>query len=229
MRLDKYLSNSTDLSRSQAKKALKSAIVTVDGAIVKDGATHISPEQIIHLDGEIVQPCGERYFMLNKPLGYVSATTDKRHLTVLELLDGPNLDQLHIAGRLDIDSTGLVLITSNGNWSHRITSPKHGCVKRYVVETTELIDPSAIGQFANGIMLDGEKRKTRPARLEIIDDFTAAVFVSEGKYHQVKRMFAAIGNHVDALHRTDIGKISLDDSLHEGEYRALTPEEIGSI
>lgn len=229
MRLDKFLSNSTDLSRSQAKKALKSRLVTVDGCVVKDGSVQISAEQLVCLDKTPVETCGHRYFMLYKPIGYVSATKDKNHLTALELLDEIKLDKLHIAGRLDIDSSGLLLITSDGNWSHKITSPNHHCDKRYRVETSEVISPSAIEQFNEGILLSGEQRKTRPAKLKIIDDFNAVVTISEGKYHQVKRMFAAVNNHVDTLHRCSIGAINLDEKLCEGEYRALTIEEINSV
>ncbi len=229
MRLDKYLSNSTELTRSQAKKALKARLVTVDGCVVKDGATQITAEQTIRLDDCPVEASGQRYFMLYKPVGYISATKDKNQLTAFELLDEINLDKLHIAGRLDIDSSGLLLITSDGNWSHRITSPKHHCDKRYQVETSEVIAPSAVEKFAEGILLSSESRKTRPAKLEIIDDFNAVIIINEGKYHQVKRMFAAVGNHVDSLHRSSIGKITLDESLREGEYRPLTHDEINSI
>jgi 16S rRNA pseudouridine516 synthase len=230
MRLDKYLGNVTDLSRSQAKIAIKNGLVRVENRIVRDAAMQIKPqEQQVRLEGSILGPCGPRYFMLHKPQGYVCATTDRRHPTVLDLLDEPNLNKLHIAGRLDIDSSGLVLITDDGNWSHRVTSPKHHCIKRYQVELAEPLETETVSAFKNGILLESETRKTRPAELVIIDSYHAEVLIGEGRYHQVKRMFAAVGNFVKTLHRVSVGNIILDETLSPGEYRPLSTDEINSI
>lgn len=229
MRLDKYLANVSDYSRSKVKKLLKSGCVTVAGECVTDPRYEVTPTDRVAIDGQLLRAATERYFMLNKPLGYVSATKDREHLTVLELFDEDNLDQLHIAGRLDIDTTGLLLVTDDGRWSHRVMSPNSDCKKTYLVETEDPILPEAIQKIEAGIKLQGEMRPTLPAILELLDEHTARLTIAEGKYHQVKRMFAAVGNRVDYLHREQIGGIVLDESLQLGEYRPLTAEEVASI
>lgn len=229
MRLDKYLANVSDYSRSEAKKLLKSGRVTVAGECVNDPRCEVDASAEVTIDGQLLRSATARYFMLNKPLGYVSATKDREHLTVLELLDEDNLEQLHIAGRLDIDTTGLLLITDDGRWSHRVMSPNSDCKKTYLVETEDPILPEAIACIENGIKLQGELRPTLPAQLELLDEHTARLTIAEGKYHQVKRMFAATGNRVDMLHRERIGGITLDETLQPGEYRPLTAEEVASI
>jgi 16S rRNA pseudouridine516 synthase len=143
----------------------------------------------------------------------------------MELLDEDNLQQLHVAGRLDIDTSGLVLLSDDGNWSHRITAPRHKCPKRYRVTLAAPLDPAAVEQFAAGLTLRNEAKKTKPATLEILTPTEVRLTIGEGKYHQVKRMFAAIGNHVVALHREAIGALQLDESLAPGEYRPLSEAE----
>jgi len=229
MRLDKYLASVTDYSRSEVKKLIKSGRVLAAGEVVTDPRYVVEAMTPVALDGALLRHATPRYFMLNKPLGYVSATKDRQHLTVLELLDEDNPEQLHIAGRLDIDTTGLLLLTDDGQWSHRVTAPNKACAKTYLVETVEPIPESAIAKFSEGVFLHNEKRRTLPAKLEIVDVQTARLTITEGKFHQVKRMFHAIENEVETLHRESIGAIVLDPSLGEGEYRALTEQEIGSI
>jgi 16S rRNA pseudouridine516 synthase len=163
--------------------------------------------------------------MLNKPADFICSTTDESHPSVLRLLDIEKPQNLHIAGRLDVDTTGLVLITDDGQWSHAITSPKKECGKRYRAELADPIDESAVKQFAEGIQLRNETVLTRPAKLEIISPHEVVVTLHEGKYHQVKRMFAALGNKVVELHREAVGHIELDDELEPGEWRYLTDEE----
>ena len=229
MRLDKYIATVTDFSRSEAKVLLKQKRVKVAGVRVTDPRTVVAENTDVSIDGELLRAAGYRYFMLNKPEGYISATKDRHHLIVLELLDEDNLDQLHIAGRLDIDTTGLLLITDDGRWSHRVTSPNRDCKKTYLLETSEPISPEAIKAIEQGIQLDNEKRPTKPATMDLIDEHTARLTISEGKYHQVKRMLAAVGNKVDLLHRERIGSIVLDRDLSPGEYRSLTAKEATSI
>jgi 16S rRNA pseudouridine516 synthase len=229
MRLDKYVANVTDYSRSDVKKIIKAGRVSVAGEVIQDPRHNVDAIAEVMLDGEIMRTATYRYFMLNKPQGYVSATKDRQHLTVLELLEEDNLDQLHISGRLDIDTTGLILLTDDGQWSHRVTSPNKDCKKTYLVETVDPIDGSAIETFTEGIFLHNEKRRTLPAELVILDLHVARLTISEGKYHQVKRMFHAINNEVESLHRESIGSIVLDESLGEGEYRSLTDKEIASL
>ena len=229
MRLDKYLTTVTNLTRAECRRVLKSSTVTVDGLRVTDPSIHVDQRAEVAIDGEVLRTAIARYFMLNKPSGYVSATKDREHLTVLEWFDEDNLDKLHIAGRLDIDTTGLLLLTDDGQWSHRVTSPKYDCKKTYWLETADPITAEAIEQIEQGIQLDNEKRPTKPATIKLIDVQTARLTISEGKYHQVKRMLAAVGNKVELLHRERIGDIVLDKDLMPGEYRALTEKEAASI
>ena len=229
MRLDKYIASVTDYSRSDVKKILKLGLVEVAGVVVSDPATTVPESAAVTLDGHVLRAAGYRYFMLHKPLGYVCANKDKRHMTIMELLEEDNALQLHAAGRLDIDATGLVLISDDGQWIHRIISPKKQCIKTYHVETANPVDSGYISRFAEGISLEGERRKTLPADLEILDEQSTRLNICEGKYHQVKRMFAAMGNKVDSLHREKIGGISLDPDLLPGEYRPLTEAERDSV
>jgi 16S rRNA pseudouridine516 synthase len=229
MRLDKYIASVTDYSRRDVKKLLREGLVSVSGVVEADPGFNLAAGTQVLLDGEPLRAAGFRYFMLHKPLGYVCANKDRRHQTVMELLDEDNLQQLHVAGRLDIDTSGLVLLSDDGQWVHRVTSPRNDCRKTYYVETADPIDKSCVGIFLEGVKLDGEKRKTLPAQLNIIDEQSARLIISEGKYHQVKRMFAAVGNRVDILHREQIGSVMLDKDLQPGEYRALTEEEVSLL
>ncbi|PXZ03349.1 16S rRNA pseudouridine(516) synthase RsuA [Gilliamella apicola] len=228
MRLDKFLAHHLGVSRTIVNKELKAQKVTVNGDVVKSGTYHISSDQIVEYDGvEIVPITENRYFMLNKPQGYVCSTDDPDHPTILYFIDEPMSEKLHSAGRLDLDTTGLVLLTDDGKWSHRITSPKHHCEKIYQVTVEQPLTTNLIEIFKQGIQLKSEKTLTEPAKLIIIDDYHAELTISEGRYHQVKRMFAAVNNHVTQLHRKQIGVIVLD--IPEGEYRPLTQDEISSF
>ncbi|EAR59873.1 16S rRNA pseudouridine(516) synthase RsuA [Neptuniibacter caesariensis] len=229
MRLDKYLAQSTGFSRKEVRRFMKAGEVVVNDLEIKDPALHISDEDDVYLSGYPVEAPGEKYLMLHKPLGCVCSNDDSTHPTVLSLLDLPRAEELTICGRLDVDTTGLVLITSNGKWAHKVTSPKHKTGKRYQVTTADPIPQDAITKFAKGLMLINEKERTKPAELTIIGEYEAEVVLTEGRYHQVKRMFAAIGNKVEELHRVSIGAISLDEDLEPGEFRFLTDEEINSI
>lgn len=230
MRLDKFIAEQTGLTRSQAAKALKSGVVSVNEEIEKSGARKVSAEDIIRYEGELLEWLeGGQYFMLYKPQGYVCSHDDGEYPTVFQFFDYPLMNKLHTAGRLDVDTTGLVLLTDDGQWSHRITSPKHHCEKTYLVTLADPVEAFYAQQLAEGILLRGEKEPCLPAKMEILDDYNVNLTISEGRYHQVKRMFAALGNKVEALHRWRIGDIVLDESLEEGEYRALSDEEIGSF
>ncbi|GAB2798650.1 16S rRNA pseudouridine(516) synthase RsuA [Halomonas shantousis] len=229
MRLDKFLSDTTELTRTLAKKALHREEVTVDGDVVKNPATQVDENSEVVWLGEPLELVGLRYIMLHKPQGYECTTRRGLHPTVLELIDLPKAERLHAVGRLDVDTTGLVLLTDDGQWSHRVTSPKHRCAKIYHAVLAEPVVPSAVEEFAQGILLDAEEQPTAPAELEILDPYHVRLSLMEGKYHQIKRMFGALGNRVVSLHRERIGPIALDDELAPGEWRELTEEEIGRI
>lgn len=230
MRLDKFLSQQLEVSRAIALRELRARKVTVDGEVVREGAFKLKPENQVEYDGNPLQlQFGPRYFMLNKPQGYVCSTDDPDHPTVLYFLEEPTAYKLHAAGRLDIDTTGLVLMTDDGQWSHRITSPRHHCEKTYLVTLESPVAEDTAEKFTAGVQLHNEKDLTKPAKLEVISENQVRLTISEGRYHQVKRMFAAVGNHVVALHRERIGGIVLDEEMEPGEYRALTAEEIASV
>ncbi len=234
MRLDKLISNSTSFTRSQAKFAIRGGKVKIDGVITKNAAQQVTDESNVEYMGVVVNKVQPRYIMFNKPAGIVCANKDKDHPTVFDSLFLPRQDTLHIAGRLDIDTTGLVLITDDGQWLHRITSPKHNHKKVYLVELDSPITENQIRILNEGVQLKKEKKRSLPAEIEILSDNLGdkkgnqkiRMTISEGKYHQVKRMLAAVGNHVVKLHREKIAEITLDKVLAEGEWRELTSKEI---
>ncbi|MEM0514201.1 16S rRNA pseudouridine(516) synthase RsuA [Pseudoalteromonas sp. YIC-827] len=225
-RLDKFISNLAEIPRTHAKAAIKKKRVTVNGEVTRQLDLSVTEQDEIMLDGEILTYQGIRYFMLNKPEGYVCANSDELHATVFELLDEPNLSELHIAGRLDIDTTGLVLISNDGQWSHQITSPKKQKFKTYLVELAEPLSEQAVSELEQGVQLHGERDLTLPAKVEVLAPYQIRLHIVEGKYHQVKRMLAAVGNKVVTLHREAIAGIELDPELAPGEYRLLSEEEI---
>ncbi|HEY7884705.1 MAG TPA: pseudouridine synthase [Cellvibrionaceae bacterium] len=229
MRLDKFIANNTQLSRREVLYALRRGAISINGETANNIATKISLDQNICLDGTPITERGGVYLMLHKPAGVVSVSHDSIHPTALDLIDNSENLPLQIAGRLDIDTTGLLLITDDGAWNHQLTAPRSGKQKRYRVHTAEPITEEAITKFAEGVALHNEPRLTRPATLQIIAPTEALVILSEGKYHQVRRMFAAVGNYVIALHREAIGNIELDPALAPGQYRPLSAEEIASV
>ena len=229
MRLDKYLAQSTGFSRKEVKRMLHADEVQVNGEPERNPARKVNDEDLVLLDGFPVETPRERYLMLHKPMGYVCSHDEGTHPSVLGLIELPRADELTIAGRLDVDTTGLVLLSSDGQWCHRITSPRHKLGKVYEATLADPIDQTYVENFARGIQLNGEKGLTKPANLEILSDHVARVELFEGRYHQVKRMFAALGNRVEALHRESIGPIVLDEELFEGEWRELSQAEVVSI
>ncbi|TCP14031.1 ribosomal small subunit pseudouridine synthase A [Bisgaardia hudsonensis] len=230
MRLDKYLAENLGLTRSQANKFLRSGLINLNGKIIKSGSTQVTVEDEIICDGKQLgwYEAGQ-YIMLYKPQGYVCSHTDDNYPSIYQFFDYPLLGKIHSAGRLDADTTGLILLTDDGNWSHRITSPKYHCEKTYLVSLADPVEDYYQQSCYDGILLRGEKELTKPAKLEIIDDYNVNLTLSEGRYHQVKRMFAALGNKVIGLHRWRIGNIVLDDNLQEGEFRHLTQQELDTF
>lgn len=231
MRLDKYLCDALGATRKEATKIIKSGDVTVNDIVQKSGSCKVTDECVVEWQGREIAKPGPRYIMLFKPDGYVCSHEDGFNHTAFVLLDEVKMEDLHFAGRLDVDTTGLVLITDDGQWSHRITSPKHKCEKTYRVWLADPIGADYKQKFAEGIELRNEKEATLPAKLEIVDESENEVLLTivEGKYHQVKRMFAALDNKVEHLHRERIGAIELDEALEPGEYRYLTQDEIDSV
>ncbi|RUO27439.1 16S rRNA pseudouridine(516) synthase RsuA [Aliidiomarina sanyensis] len=229
MRLDRFLSETTGMSRKEATRALHRQEVTVDGDVVKKGATQVPESAVVEWNGVALELLGPTYLMFHKPLGCICANDDPQHMTVFAYLDLPNPDKFHTVGRLDLDTSGLLLVTNDGQWSHRITSPKHACEKVYLAQLANPLRAEDVEAFARGIKLHGEPMMTKPAVLEIIGEREARVTITEGRYHQVRRMFAAVGNRVEGLHREQIGDVALDPDLAPGEYRSLTADEVESF
>ncbi|MCB5160766.1 pseudouridine synthase [Marinomonas algarum] len=226
MRLDFYLSHVTELARKAAKIAASKGRVTVNGDVVKKANYTVKEGDQICLDDTLLAWPSEGYYLLNKPAGYVCANHDPDHPTVLDLVP-PHLGQeLNIVGRLDKDTTGLLLLTTDGQWLHRITSPRNACAKRYKMLLADPISDNALKQLEAGVMLHGEDQPTLPAVAERISECDIYLTIQEGKYHQVKRMLAAVGNKVEELHRDQIGDLSLDEDLAIGEFRELTDVEV---
>lgn len=228
MRLDKYIATHSDATRTLAKMAIKTGRVEINGAVCKDQGKKVVPSDVVSVNGRELEASGEVYLVMNKKAGIICATQDEEQDTVLDFLDGYTHKVLHIAGRLDKDTTGLVLITSDGRWSHRVTSPNYVCEKTYLLETVLPIQASYIEEFSKGVLLRDEIKATKPANLEILSEKTARLTLTEGKYHQVKRMMGAMGNRVVKLHRESVGGVTLDGLL-EGEFRELTQTEIDSF
>lgn len=225
-RLDKFISHLAEIPRTKARASIKRKDATINGEVITAYDHQITATDTVFFQDKSLAFLGKRYYMLNKPVGYVCANSDDLHPTVFELLDEPNMSDFHVAGRLDLDTTGLVLITNDGDWSHKITSPKHNKFKTYLVETQEALTADALEQLRQGVLLHNEKELTRPAIAEQLATYSLRLSICEGKYHQVKRMLAAVGNKVVELHREKIANIELDDTLSSGEYRLLSAAEI---
>jgi len=230
MRVDRFLSNLPCFNRKQVRLLLVEKRVRLDGKIVSDPHAEVREFSRVEVDNEVLQ-VGKpvRHFMLHKPPGCVSATRDPQHPTVLDLIHEPDKDELHIAGRLDFNTTGLMLITNDGSWSRRLTQPQTKLPKVYWVETEQAIGPEYALKFAEGMYFAFEDLTTLPADLLVLGPTSARLSIVEGRYHQVKRMFGHFNNKVLRLHREKMGPLVLDPSLKPGEYRPLSDEEIQLI
>lgn len=232
MRLDKFLVEMKKGSRSEVKKLIKSGRVTVDGRTVREPEQKFDPERVqISLDGQTVSYASFEYFMLNKPQGVVSATEDRRFQTVVDLIGDARRKDLFPAGRLDIDTEGLLLITNDGQLAHQLLSPKKHVDKVYFARVEGILPSDVKEQFAKGLTLDGEV-KTLPAQLELLKEGPVSevrLTIHEGKFHQVKRMFEAVGCRVIYLKRLSMGSLVLDETLAPGEYRRLTDDELRAL
>jgi 16S rRNA pseudouridine516 synthase len=203
--------------------------VIIDGLIANDVAQSVDKFSHIILDDKILQDNKPRYIMLHKPTGVVSATVDEKHKTVIDILPYEDKADLHIVGRLDLNTSGLVLLTNDSRWSELLTKPDNKIAKRYRVTLKNQLSDDYIEAFKKGMYFDYEGITTLPAKLEIISSHVADVFLYEGRYHQIKRMFGRFRNPVIALHRYSIGGLTLDTKLKVGESRLVTPKELMNI
>ncbi|PWQ98396.1 pseudouridine synthase [Leucothrix arctica] len=227
MRLDKFICKSTELSKAEAQLRISSGDVSVNGEITTNEAMQVHENNTILLNGTKLKARAFRYVLMHKPAGTICSNIDEVYPSLFNHLDIDNVSELHIAGRLDADTTGMVLITDDGRWSYNITVPTKACRKVYRVGLSKPIADGVVDRFKQGVQLQGEQHLTRPADLEIVSPKEVLLTITEGKFHQVKRMFAAVGNRVNTLHREAIGDVSLD--LKVGEWRYLTHDEVQSF
>ena len=232
-RLDRLISELCQINKKKVRLILAQQRVTVDGVLALDIDQIVDQFSRVVMDGEVQQENQPYYIMLNKPIGVVCATKDEKHKTVVDLLTG-QFDQkirecLHIVGRLDLNTSGLVLLTNDSRWSERLTSPEHKVSKCYQVTLENPVTAEYIDAFAQGMYFPYEKITTKPAILRIVSTFEAQVILTEGRYHQIKRMFGRFRNPVIGLHRHSIGQLTLDKSLKCGESRLLNVSEVSNI
>ncbi|MCL1126164.1 pseudouridine synthase [Shewanella surugensis] len=227
MRLDKFVCKSTELSRMQARASIAAGDVSVNGEIVQDESKQVHENNHVVLNEQTLIARPFRYLMLHKPINTLSSNVDGDHPSIFNHIDIDNPEELHIVGRLDADTTGLVLITDDGRWSFDIIRPKKQCQKTYRVSLRDPINDSVIDRFLQGLQLQGEASLTLPAFLSPMNEREVLLTITEGRYHQVKRMFATVGNRVQSLHRQQVGEVRLDVPL--GEWRYLTIDEIVSF
>ena len=233
MRLDKLLTHLNCGSRKEVQAFIRAGRVAVDGLSVRDPAAKVDPDTAaVELDGKRLRYSAQRYFMLNKPAGVITASRDERHDTVLELFPEKERRGLFAVGRLDKDTEGLLLITDDGALSHALMSPARHVSKLYEAVVEGTLAPDAVDRFAQGLTLRDET-VCRPAKLEILSEDGAKsvvrVTLHEGKDHQVKRMIAAVGGLVVGLKRLRLGGLALDPALAPGQFRALTEAELALL
>lgn len=224
LRLDKLLADMGYGTRSEIKKEIAKGGVTVNGTVMKKPEAKIDTERdIVCIKGEKAVYARYEYFMLNKPAGVVSATMDRRERTVLDLIEDKKRDDLFPVGRLDKDTEGLLLITNNGELAHQLLSPKKHVDKVYFARVRGTVTEEDIKMFSEGLDI-GDEKKTLPAQLSILSSGEISetrITIREGRFHQIKRMFAAVGKEVVYLKRLGMGTLTLDESLAPGEYRRL--------
>ena len=227
MRLDKMLTSMGIGTRSEIRRACRDNRIEVNDTIIRDPSIQIDPEQdVVRVDDEVIPFTRYVYFMLNKPAGTISSTSDSR-TTVLDLIDS-GVRGLYPVGRLDLDTEGLLLITNDGPLGHQLLSPKHHVEKEYVVQLRDPLEESRLEPIRRGIRLNKEET-CLPAEVNITGERECHIILKEGKFHEIKRMFQAIGNEVVYLKRIRMKHLLLDESLKPGEYRSLTEEEVADL
>jgi 16S rRNA pseudouridine516 synthase len=231
-RIDRFISKHLNINRRDIKLMLAQGRIIINGETIREVRTIVEEFDHVVCDGEILQAKKPLYIMLNKPIGVVSATKDDLHKTVIDLLKGysaQELESLHIVGRLDLNTSGLLLLTNNSYWSRKLMAPEEKVNKVYQVTLENNLSEEYISAFANGMYFSFEDITTQPAQLSIRSDKIAEVVLMEGKYHQIKRMFGRFRNPVLGLHRSSIGNLRLDDGLKEGQSRQLTSLEVSTV
>jgi 16S rRNA pseudouridine516 synthase len=229
MRLDRFIESKLSYSTKTVRDLIVRRQVILNGIAISDGKQNISEFCRVEVHGNVLQAQEPIYVMMHKPKGCVSATRDEKNQTVIDLINMPEKNQLHLAGRLDFNTTGLLLLTNDGKWSRKITQPQQKIPKIYWVKTRNEITEAQVKKFSEGFYFQFENLWTQPAQLTILSTCTAKLTIYEGRYHQIKRMFGFFDNEVLELHRLAMGTIRLDENLAVGECRKLTAAEIAFI
>ena len=231
MRLDKYLADMGLGTRSEIKKAVRSGRVSVDGRTVTDPGTKVGPEDAVLFDGTAVTYEPYVYYMLHKPAGVISASEDRRERTCVDLIDETRRRDLFPVGRLDRDTEGLLLITNDGDLCHRLLTPSRHVDKVYYARISGKVTGEDVRGFASGLQVDADFR-AMPAQLRILRSDSVSeveIVIREGKFHQIKRMFRAVGKEVLYLKRLSMGSLTLDPALEAGAWRRLTADELAEL
>lgn len=227
MRLDKYLSNAGVGSRKDVTKLLKAKRVTVNDMVETSGKTNVDVGDVIELDDTLISLEKHIYIMLHKPERVITATRDDKHQTVMDLIKHPQKEELFPLGRLDKNTTGLLIITNDGYLGHQLLSPKKNVAKTYIATLKKSITAEAISALEAGVELSDFT--TRPATVKVLREDCIELTITEGKFHQVKRMMHAVDNQVKELHRKSFGNLVLDPNLNPAESRKLTDEEVNIL
>jgi 16S rRNA pseudouridine516 synthase len=227
MRLDRFICKSTHLTKEQALQVIHDAQVLVNDEPILEEATQVHEHHKVSMHGKVLKTRPFRYLLMHKPRNTICSNIDEKYPSLFNTLDIKNVSELHTVGRLDANTSGLVLITDDGHWTYKITNPSKKCKKVYRVGLAKPIADDVSLKFQEGVQLHGEQALTLPAELTIITPTEVLLSLTEGKFHQVKRMFHVVGNRVISLHREQVGAVSLDVAL--GQWRHLTLDEVNSF
>ena len=243
-RLDKFISKNTDFNRKSVKILVAQKRISIDGELAMDVDVIVHKFSQVFLDDKPLQANTPVYIMLHKPVGIISSTKGgnvneqlrkenpndlQEYQTVIDILEREDKHELHYAGRLDLNTSGLMLLTNDSRWSKKLSSPLFDVEKKYIVTLANKLTPDYVDAFAQGVYFRKEDIVTKPAKLKILSAYQAEVILTEGKNHQIKRMFGKFDNPVVALHRSSIGNLQLETSLNVGESRDLTELEVTNI
>jgi len=229
MRLDRFVGKWAGTGKRRTRELFESGRVLLNGELVEEGKMLVGKFDRVEVGNEVVQAHTPRYVMMHKPLGVVSATVDEEHETVIDLIEEDWAEELHLAGRLDRFTSGLVILTNDSRYSESLTEPDQKVGKRYLVEVDGKLTDDVIEAFQAGIWFAKEGVKTSPAQVELLTGSRCRLTIFEGKHHQVKRMFSKFDLKVTSLHREGIGGLDLPDNLRPGEWRIFVPEDLSLV
>lgn len=224
MRLDRFVSDATGVSRSEARRIIRDGRVSLSGTAIQKPSASVAPVHEVRLDGDQLVAMAPRYLMLNKPKGKVCTAVGADPRSVLRLVPQTGRVPLQCVGRLDVDTTGLLLLTDDGQWNRRMSRPGH-LLKLYRVDLAKACTDAALARLLGGVDLKCEQKVAVAKSVEVLGETRVEIAVDEGRYHLIKRMFAAVGNRVLQLHRISVGSVRLDHALQPGQWRTLTDSE----